>query len=338
MAILNINSRHMAFSDSDSVTANPNKRYFDFLSNFNGIKVSRPESDEGVIPPSGTASLFSGTRTLSIDGTTTFDLSLSIAQPSVYRLAVTAGTVAGFRTTRALTMNAEQITVSVNNNATADFALQSVSAQSFASVQVGDVLFVPGTSTGDAASPFSALNEGFWTVLAVGPVSAVANKKVTVKRLNNQSFQAEAEVVTLTANSQLVAFSSGPVQVGDWMRISAGFSQVSRRTYQITQVTDSWVEFFSSEPLPLQSGILPGASGVAIYSEARNFIRVEVDQDAEIRVNGASVGVPLTAQSPGNPDGPGWFDVWGVFWDVVLINQNTGEPLNYKLLTATKSV
>ncbi len=336
MALLNINSRHLAFSDGDTVSNNPTKKYFDFLTNFNGIRVSRPHSDEDTIPPSGSVTLFSGTRALTLDGTTVMALTLSPAYPSVYRLAATGGQAPGFRTSRTLTLNGQLINVTINNNSTVDFALAEASGQNFATVQVGDALFIPGPSTGDADTVFNPSNEGFWTVLAVGPVGAAANHKITVKRQAGQTFQAESESVTLTAATQMQVFSSSGVQVGDRVRISAGFSTVSRKTYQVTNVTASWVEFFSSDPLPLESGRSPGASGISVYSEARNFVRILADQAASVQLNGGG-SVPITPRLSGDPDQPGWLDVWGTFWEIILINESTSSELNYKLLTATES-
>ncbi len=336
MAILNINANLIAFSDSESVTTNPRKRYFDFTTNYNGIRIKKPESDEDALAPSETRTLFSGVRTLTVDGTTEFDLSLSVAYPSVYRLAAVDGTAPGFRTARALTLAAEQVIITVNNNATADFSLDEASSNTFALVQVGDIVFIPGPITGDPASPFSDINQGFWTVLAKGPVGAGANRRLTLRRLPGESFSAVDETVVIVANTDFQAFTSGTVQVGDSLRISAGFSSVAWKTYTVTSVTASWIEFFSSDPLPLEAGIFPGASGITIYTNARNFIRLEVDQDAVVRLNGDTGNFNLLSpRMSADPDGVGYFEMWGTIWSLVLVNSSSGATLNYKLLAAT---
>ncbi len=336
MPILNINTNHLCFADSESVTTNPRKRFFDFTTNLNGIKVRRPESDDGVLAPGETQTLFSGVRSLTIDNSSTFDLSLSSILPSTYRLTCVSGTAPSFRVARAVTMNGEEIGIIINNNATVDFTLDEFSSNTFVAIQVGDVVFIPGPTTGDSASPFSDINQGFWTVLAKGAVGSGANRKLTMKRPGGDIFQATDENVIVTANSQFQAFSSGAVQIGDSLRISSGFSSVTLQTYQISKVTSSWVEFFSSEPLPLESGIVPTASGISIYSDARDFIRLEVDQNAVVRLNGDpndfnTISPMVTSDS----ERVGYFEKWGAIWSLVLVNQNQGSALNFRLLAAT---
>lgn len=328
MPVINVYENILIHGDGEIATANPLRRYVDWGRRIEGVVVDKPESKQYEIDPGATSTIFSGSRSLTVDGTTAFNLTLNSVIPGVYRLTWAAGTSPGFRTDRSLTLNTEVVTVTVNNNATADFALSSGSPNNFASVQVGDVVYVPHTTTGDSASPFSVLNVGYWLVLAKGAVSMVANKKLTMKRLPSQPFEAVAEAVTITANSQFQAFSASGVQIGDSMEISSGFSVVTQKTYVLSAVTPNFVEFTSAEPLPLESSILPTATGITIYYMAKRFLRVEVDQEAVIRLNGdTSSSMRLSPRTVSDLESMAHFEIWGSVWRLDIVNRSPGTML-----------
>ena len=106
----------------------------------------------------------------------------------------------------------------------------------------------------------------------------------------------------MTSDPQFQAFSSGPVQIGDSVVISAGFSAVTWGTYVLTAVNSGWIEFASTESLPLEAGIMPGTSGFTIYSQARRFIHLESDQLITVHVAAApdlfSRSCPASSATP----------------------------------------
>jgi hypothetical protein len=275
---------------------------------------------------------------LTVDGTTTFDLALSTVYEGVYRLTVTGGTAAGFRTARAVDLTGEAVTVAVNNNATATFALAAASVPDFSAVQVGDVVFIPDATTGDSTSPFNVLNVGFWAVLAIGPSGVGANRKLTCRRLPGQSFQGAGETQTVTAAGEFIVFSPGPVQAGDTLAISDGFSVVSQQTFIITAVTDSWIEFSSSESLPLETDIVPGAAGINIYSESKSFVRVEVDQPCYLQLNGSTgQEIELTPRRNGDSDQRAHFEMWGNIWQLAVVNRSAYASVTVQLISAAEA-
>jgi hypothetical protein len=250
-------------------------------------------------------------------------------------MTATAGTAPGFRTNRALTLNTEVVTVTVNNNATVQFALSSISAGTFAAVSVGDVVWVPNTSTGDSANVFSETNSGFWTVLAVGPVSMVANKVLTLKRLAGTSFSGVAEVVTLTANTQLQAFSSAGVQVTDKLEIVSGFSSVSQKTFEISAVSHDWVEFSSTAALPLESGILPTSTGLVFYTAGKKYLRIDVDQEAVVRLNGDTTNnVKVSPIVSASRDNMGWLEKYGSCYTLTVVNKSVTDSMVLHVISA----
>lgn len=338
MSKLNVHSNIVAFGDSDTASTQPKLKFFDWSTSVNLVSVEQPRSKEYLLDPGETRTIFSGTRSLAIDGTTAFSLALNAAKLGVYRVTNTAGTAPVFRTSRALTLNGETLTATVNNNATMEFTLADGSTPTFAGCVAGDTIFIPNTTTGDSASPLNVLNTGFWTVLALGGAGAGANRKLTCQRPAGEAFVGVSEAVAITANSQFLAFSQGPVRAGDFLVISAGFSAVSQKTFQITAVTPTWVEFASAESLPLEADITPAAAGFRIYSEAQSFVRIMADQEAVVRRNGDTGDYnKLEPLVPGEADGMGWQESWGPTWELVLVNKSPTAAMHVVVLSAKKA-
>lgn len=335
MSKLNISTNIVAFGDADSAVTQPQLKFFDWTTSVNGVSVEQPRSKEYMLDPGETRTIFSGTRTLALDNTSQFSIALNSAKPGVYRVSHVGGTAPVFRTARNLTLTGLLLTCTVNNNATMEFTLDPASGSTFAGVQVGDTVFIPHTTTGDAASVLNVLNVGFWTVLAIGANGIGANRKLTCRRPGSQAFVGVTESATLTSNAQFQAYSSGPVQIGDFLALSAGFSAVSQKTFQITEVTPTWVEFASAEPLPLEVGIVPTTAGFRIYSEAQTWIRVMVDQEAVVRKNGDPGDYnKMAPREPGEIDGMAHHDHWGPCWDLVVVNKSPTAPMRVIVLSA----
>jgi hypothetical protein len=315
----------IAYDDTNS-SNNPLLRHWYWQRTNTGVTVSNPISDKHTIQPNTSQVVFSGTRTTAIDGTSVFSISLNPVNSSTYRISHTSGTAPAFRTDRALTLSGANITVVVNNNATATF---TTSTGNFNAVQIGDTVFVPHTTTGDSASPFSVLNVGYWVVLAR------TTTVITVTRPSTQGFEGTSEIVALSANNQLQAFSSNNVQVGDTLDISAGFSTVTQKNYTISAVNPFWVEFTSTESLPLETGIQPTASGLTFYGSSKRFLRIEADQGCVIRLNGDTGNTNrIDPMIVGDAGAVGWFEKWGPVWSLEIVNRSKTSVLTIKILTA----
>jgi len=243
------------------------------------------------VPPSTTVTFFDGTRSISANSTTVFTLTLSpLVLDPVYRLTWTAGTAPMLRTPRYVDLTDLLVTITVNANETATFASDD---GIFSAVQVGDTIFIPGVSTGDPAGPFSEANCGFWNVLA----RSTDGSTMQLARRAGQPFSALGELVTVIAVGDLVAFSSGPVQIGDSVYISAGFSQPILRTWRVRELTATWFEIVASDPLPSTEVQTAGTPPV-FYSSAKRALVLTVDQEADAVINGVSRR--LSPPSPGS--------------------------------------
>ena len=276
-AFMNLIAKVLAFSDAIS-NSNPLLKNVDWDREQLGIPVTDPRATPYTIDPQATFLVFNGQRTTAIDGTTAFTVTLSPLDPSTYRFTAVSGTPPGLRTNRNLALNGSAVTIAVNANQTVNISV--VSAADFTGTIVGDIVFIPGPITGDAATPFSALNQGFWQVLSV-----VTSKNLVLTRLPGQSFSGTSETQTLTASSQVQAFSAAGVQVGDIVDITAGFSVGTRTTFVVKTVTATFFEIVASTPIALDTSVLPGATGLIFYTLGRTFLYIEVDQEAAVQVN-----------------------------------------------------
>lgn len=327
MSVIDIHTTILVYGDGEVPTSNPKRRFVDWTRHLSGESVEQPSVREYVVQPGETLSIFSGTRNTSIDGTTAFDLSLNSTQSSVYRMTASGGTAPAFRTARAYDGTGVVHTLTINNNATlvVDIASGSFTA---AGVQVGDTVFIPGTTTGDSASPFNINNLGFWVVLAV------AATRLTMRRHVGEDFNGTAEEVTPTAASEFKIFSASGVQRGDSMEISAGFSSVSQKSFVVSEVTDEWVEFTSTEDLPLETDVTPGAVGITFYSDAKRFIRVEVDQEAVVRLNGDTGNSNrLSPRTAGDVEKVAHFEKWGPCWELAVVNRSSASSMVVNIIS-----
>jgi hypothetical protein len=324
---LTIVSQALGFGDP-TPNNDPALKYFDWKKNVQALPCANPgRSPPGTLALGLSTVVFDGTRTLTIDGTTAFGVTLSPLNAGTrYRFTWTGGTNPTLRTDRGLTLNTLAVTFSIGANQVADVTL---SGNSFGSTAAGDTVFIPGVTTGDAAGPFNSQNEGFWTVLAV-----LTSTHIQMARAPGTSFSGASETQTVTANSQFVAFTAAGVQPADSVTISAGFPVADEKTFVVDKVTSTWFEVISSLPLATVSGATPGAAGMQFYSTVKRWIRVEVDQQAVVQLNADStmnnVLIPVV---PADINNMGWLEKFGPTYKVTIVNQSA-STLNFSVFSA----
>jgi hypothetical protein len=314
-AFSNLTFRLLAYADKNQ-SSSPRLRLSEWTRDISGIAVKDAKSEAHTLAPGETKSLFDGTRTTSLNGTTEFDVSLSPLDPSRYRFAWSGGTNPVLRTSRSLALNGVAVTFTALANGSVTATIPSPAA--FTGVLAGDTVLIPDASTGDAAGPFSALNGGYWQVLAVVDAQTLSLARFT------GTISAVTETVTLTSNSQLQAFGSSGVQVGDKVDISAGFSAVTCKTYSVVAVTSDYFEVISTSILPPEVGIAPGVGGMIFYTNAKSVVYLEADQEACVRLNGSTDNSQrLSPIEPGNTDRPASYFKIGPTWSLSVVNRGT---------------
>lgn len=327
-ATLNLFTKLLAFSDT-VVNSNPRLRAADWERECDGIPVKDPDSKGHEIPVGTSKLIFDGTRATTLDGTTAFSISLLSTNNSSYRITHTGGTNPTFRTGRGLTLNSCVVTFAVAGNNLVNLSVPLLTPSDFTPVLAGDFIFIPHTSTGDIANVLNVLNAGYWQVLA-----KTDNFNLVIARPSGDTFEGVSETVTLTSNAQLRAYGPTGVQVGDAMVISGGFSGAAQKTFTITAVTDLFVEFVSTLPIPNETGIIPGVAGMAFYTDNKRILYIEADQEAVIRINGDSGNFQkLSPIEPGNPGKPGILLKTGSVFSLTIVNKST-SMLNVLVISA----
>jgi hypothetical protein len=312
MSTLTIISQALAFDD-DEASSNPTRLPVNWKRTIANVPVEHPATEPLTIEPLGSVTVVDGTRSTSIDGTTTFAIAPNPVDASRYRITRTSGTPPLFRTDRGLTLSGVALTLAVMPSLA--MTVTAVSG-SFAGVLPGDVVFIPGVSTGDSAGPFNLLNEGFWSVLSVTATV------LTMTRASGQVFSGVGEAVTPGTNTALQAFSASGVQVGDTVELVSAFATTSRRAYEVVAVNPGWVEILSTAPLGAETGIVPGASGLLFYTNAKRFIYIETDQECVVRLNGQTGDeTKLVPWVAGKKNLVAEFRMTGTVWKLVLVNK-----------------
>lgn len=280
MSIFNYISQVVAYDDEE-LTNSPLKKVVDWKRSLLSIPVSNPKTETYDIDPNVEKLIFDGTRSTSIDNTTAFSLSNSTLDTSKYRFTWVAGTLPNFRTDRSVVLALNTVQVATLPNSLATFT--ALSGTPFTTVQVNDIVFIPGLTTGDGSSVFNYLNEGYWVVISV------TGTVITASRLAGENFQSLAEgPVSITSNSQFQVFSNTGVQVGDKVSITGGFQANARKVYQVLSVTATRIEVLSTIPLATELSVIPGLANFTFYTEGKVFTKIEANQECAIKINNDS--------------------------------------------------
>jgi len=280
---------HLNAYEDENPTNNPSRNNFKWNRDSQGIDIDEPCSKSIVLEAGQSQSLFAGQVTTSDDATTTWDIALKSGTTNTYRISRNAGTLPGFRTLRAIGSDATtEVTVTKNAKLLTFTAtggtLYDLDA---ASVEVGDIVRI--------GAAFNVANQGKYTILAK------TTNSFTVE--NNTGLAEGPILLDASFEDELKIHSQDGVQVGDRVDITAGFSVVSQNTYEITDVADDYIEFFSLDSLPAETEVANSPAALFIYRNAKNFIYIESDQKLQITLDTTETITiePLTAGTSKKP-------------------------------------
>jgi len=301
-------------------TSNPTRKGIDQKLSLQNIPVDNDQTQEFHLDPAGSVTVVDGLRTISVDASTAFDLTAIDA--ITYRLTWTgAGAAPVFRTDRAINLTGRTLDLVVNSNLS--LTITADGGTPFSAVVAGDVLFIPGISTGDDAGPFNDLNTGFWTVLTSSSTVMTVARDASIYPVF--SGISEADIASIAADEFMV-FTSAGVQVGDTVDLSDGFALATLRSFDITAVTPGWVQFQSTAPLGEESDIVPGTAGITVYTNRKRFVLIMTDQEVAVQYNGVTGTEnriePLLAGTLGFE---GWETKFGTVWKLVLVNRSSAR-------------
>ena len=316
----------LAYEDQSS-TNNPQQRPFDWSRILQGIPVDNPACDPFRVLPLQSVTLFDGTRSISADGTTRYSLSVLNTALNRYRLKWTGvGTAPVFRTDRVVDF-APPSTITITPQLNQSVAVTASAGAIFGAVLPGDVVFIPGVSTGDGTGIFDSLNEGFWSVL-----DATVSQLILVRN-PGQVYSAKAETVHIVSNASFQVFTSTGVQLDDTLSLVSGFTASLLQNYEIVAVTANAIEFLSGVTLPPIASIMPGAGAIVIFSNAKSFVYVESDQNLGLTLNNNTGTFPVEPLLAGDPNKVGLFQLMGTVYKLVVTNKST-QSATVKVLSA----
>jgi hypothetical protein len=302
MSKLNFLVHLNTYSDA-SASNNPSLSNFKWTREITGIPASNPISEAFSLAPGESKTIFSGVRSILVDGTTQFSLQLKPLSSSTYRLLATSGQIPGFRTARSTGADATTEVTAVVNGPIVTLSSTGGTAFDFSSVVVGDIVKI-----GDQ---FNTLNQGEYKILA---------KTATSITVENYTGVNEGPVTLgATFADQIRIFSATGVQEGDIVVIKSGFSSVTFGSYKITDVTDNYIEFYSTSVLPQETGII--SADLAIYSQAKNLVYLESSQKSTVEINGTQ----MTAMEPfiiNNSKQPGVFMIKATVYSFTVTNNS----------------
>lgn len=323
MSTLNLLNSLVAYNDTTAGTINnnPKIRIADINRSYFGLNVQKPQSQNFVIPPGASLTLYDGGRTTAIDVTTTF--SLTNTSGATYQMYYDAGTPPAFRTARAIaTTLTTTFNVAINNNSVVSFTQNSGPSVNFSSVVVGDILYVSSNSL------FNIGNQGYFPIIAKG---------ANYVQIQNPVAAAESNI-SLGANfaSDFQIFSSAGVQIGDTAVISAGFSPVTQGSYPVTAVAPSFFEFSSANPLPIETSITATVAGLNFYSQSKFLTYIETNQSCFIRFDSDVTNVATIEPFAAGDGALSMYVKTGNNYKAILTNRSVVANCVVYLFTAEK--
>jgi hypothetical protein len=322
MPTLNSFIKIVAFDDTNQ-TNSPKLQVVNWnRDTLQGIPVESPANNEYYLPALASKTIFDGTRTLAYDASSEFSVAPSALGGNKYRLTWSGGENPIFRTDRELSLTGGSLTIAVQPNLTA--IITSSLSLAFSGVQVGDDVFIPGTTTGDT-STFNTLNEGSWVVLDA------TDTQLTLVRETGTVFAGFSQTVAITDVDQFMVFSSAGVQIDDVIQLVSGFSPALLHSYEILGVTYKWIEFESTAPLPSQT-VTPGLGSIVVFDQAKRFIYLETNQEIVLTLNGHAIPaiVPFLAGDNGKI-GP-WMSS-SIIYSMAITNKST-QQARVRVITA----
>lgn len=303
------------YSDANS-SNNPSQNNFKWDREVKGLSVANPLSVAFTLAPGETKTLFNGARALAQDGTTQYSISLKPLSSNTYVLSGVAGTLPSFRTARAPGADATTQVAATQNGPLVIFS--STGGTAFD-------LIVGGAVVGDyvrIGNLFSPALQGEYKILALTATSLTVENEAGVSQ----------GPITLGAGfaSQVSIYSALGVQINDTLVISGGFSAVTQGSYKVTSVGANFVEFYSTDALPIESNIQTQA--IAVYSAAKQLVYLESDQHVSMILNGVAGG-EISPFVIGNSTKPGIFMRTSTIYSMSVTNAST-SPANLFLASA----
>jgi hypothetical protein len=208
--------------------------------------------------------------------------------------------------------------VTINNNAVANFTFPNAN---LTAIQPGDVMRINGQVGFDTAPyAFNPLNAGTWIV------ASVAGQTVMATRPTGIGFQAAQENPVTPVANDVIFFANDMVQAGMMFQITGTFSPVTQRTYQVLEATPYFIQFVSTQPIPVQDAVPYVANTLTMYDGVKKMVYVEVDQECSIQYNGQTDSLNrIVPIKPADRYLKGYANKWGDTFSCNVTNQSVNS-------------
>jgi hypothetical protein len=264
-----------AYEGTGACSSNsPQRQNFKWTRETTDFSTSNALSETFQIAPGDSQTLFSGTVALTQDNTTTYSIALVPFNTSLYQFTYVSGAIPGFATLRSIGTDATSQVTTTLNGPVFTYTFTGGTLPNLSSVQPGDEVLI--------GNVFNAVNQGIWQI--------ISKTSDSISIVNPIGYDQGPITLGSGYATQLRIFSSTSVQIGNTLVVSSGFSPVSQNSYNITQVTDRYLQFSYAGSLPAETV----TTEVEVYSMNKTFVYMEADQKIEILINGAVSGPIIT--------------------------------------------
>jgi hypothetical protein len=297
---------------------NPAMNSFKWDRAIQGLDIQEPNSRKLIIPANQVVDVFSGNIAISADNTTTWNIALKSGTSNTYRVSHSGGTLPEFRVSRSSGADTTtQVQVTKNGKV---LTFTSIAGTLFdliaGGVQVGDEVRI--------GSGFASNNQGVYSIISVSATSF---------SVVNQVGSAETVTLGVSFADQVKIYSVDGVQKGDKIQLLNGFSPASLGTYEITDVADTYVEFFSLDGLPAETNVSNSPAAFTISREAKKFLFVESDGKLEITIDETATPQIIEPMFSGKDKQQGFFLYTGSMKSISIKNLAT-TAINVFFVTA----
>jgi hypothetical protein len=303
MSKLNLLLYLNSFEDS-KVTNNPSLNNLKWTRDVKGIDVANPIGKTIQLISGASDTILAAAVTLSADLTTTYDIALVSGSSTTYRISHNSGTLPVFRTARVSGADATS-KVTITKNA---------KLLTFTATVVPFALVSNGVVVGDyvrVGSAFAVANQGVFKIISRSATSFVVENELGILETDILLGSDFADDINI--------YSAAGVQIGDSLEINNGFSLVTLGTYEISDVSHNYVEFYCADALPQETAVSNNPAAFVIYRNAAKFLFVETDSKITITINGGDP-VYLETMLAGTTKVNGMFLLNSTLKSVVLSN------------------
>lgn len=300
MSIMNMVLRLVSFREAN--TTSPQLNHFKWTREIVNVPVNDPVSIDFTIEPGEQVELFNALRTTSHALTTQYQI--SNVSGGTHKIEWTGvGPNPLFRTLRNIAIDATtQVDLSIDiNTGIVTLTTPSGTPMNTSTVSVGDVLFLSDTV-------FAPNNAGQFTIIAVTPTSIL---------YRNSSATNQSVTLGTNFNKKFKVFSLAGVKKGDRILLKHPTHTTINGIYEITNVLDDALFFFSKNILP---PITDTGFDLSVFSAGKQLVYLESDKPLSIQVN--NVWESDLEVFAGKPSQPGVYLKKSLVYKLVIRNNS----------------